>query len=198
MISCLRGVLLESGPDSLILDVNGIGFEVLINQRISARLPRVGGNLFIHTYMQVLENEFKLYGFLEPEELRLFKKLLGVSGMGAKGSMNVLSFMEPASFYQAIASSDEKHLTKIPGIGKKTAGRLIFELREKIEKIDMLAAVDKEGDSIEEVLEALETLGYGRSEVYNLLMDMKKEGHLGESVEENIKQVLKMKARRMK
>ncbi len=198
MISCLRGVLWEIGMESIIIDVNGVGWEVLLHQRAMAGLPRAGDQVFLYTHLQVLENEFKLYGFLDKEELRLFKKLLGVSGMGAKGAMNVLTFMEPSGFYQAIASSDEKILTKIPGIGKKSAGRLIFELREKIGELNIPAAADTPGIPVEEVLQALETLGYGRSEVYSLIMELKQAGDLSDSVEENIKRVLKAKARQMK
>ncbi len=198
MISCLRGVLFEIGTDSIIIDINGVGFEVLFHQRALSGLPRMGEGLFIYTHLQVLENDFKLYGFLDKEELRLFKKLLGVSGMGAKGAMNVLAFMEPNSFYQAIASADEKSLTKIPGIGKKTAGRLIFELRDKIGELNIPAAADTQGIAVEDVLLALETLGYSRSEVYGLIMELKTAGDLADSVEENIKRVLKIKARQMK
>ena len=198
MISCLSGVLFEIGSESIIIDVNGVGFEVLVHQRALSGLPRAGEVLFLYTYLQVLENDLKLYGFLDKEELKLFKKLLGVSGMGAKGAMNVLAFMEPFSFYQAIASSDDKILTKIPGIGKKSASRLIFELREKIGELSIPAAADTSGTAVEEVLQALETLGYGRSEVFSLIMEMKKTGDLADSAEENIKKVLKMKARQMK
>ncbi len=198
MISCLSGVLFDIGSESIIIDVNGVGFEILLHQRALTGLPRPGEGLFLHTHLQVLENDFKLYGFLDKEELKLFKKLLGVSGMGAKGAMNVLAFMEPFNFYQAVASSDEKMLTRIPGIGKKSAGRIIFELREKIGEFSIPAAVDASGTSVEEVLQALETLGYGRSEVFSLIMELKQTGDLADSVEENIKRVLRIKARQMK
>lgn len=97
MISCLRGFLYEIGPESIIIDLNGLGLEVLLHQRALAALPRVGESLFLHTHLQVLDNDFKLYGFLEKEELKLFKTLLGVSGMGAKGAMNILAAMENMS-----------------------------------------------------------------------------------------------------
>ncbi len=197
MISCLKGILLETGVDAVVLDVNGIGFEVIIHQRALPHLPPRGDLLFLHTHLQVLENEFKVYGFLYREELKLFKKLLSVSGMGAKGALNVLSFMDPASFYAAIASSDERLLTRIPGIGKKSAQRLIFELREKVGELEPVSA-EAAGDSAEQVMEALEALGYLRSEVFPLLVELKKTGQLGVKVEENVKNVLKMKARQMK
>lgn len=197
MISCLKGILLETGMDAVVLDVNGIGFEVIIHQRALPHLPPRGDLLFLHTHLQVLENEFKLYGFLYREELKLFKKLLSVSGMGAKGALNVLAFMDPAGFYAAITSSDEKLLTRIPGIGKKSAQRLIFELREKVGDIEPISA-EAAGDSTEQVIEALEALGYLRSEVFPLLVELKKSGQMGDRVEENVKIVLKMKARQMK
>lgn len=199
MISCLSGVLFEIGPDFIIIDVNGVGFEIVMHQRALTGLSHTGQALFLYTHLQVLENEFKLYGFMDKEELKLFKKLLGVSGMGAKGAMNVLAFMEPFSFYHAIASADEKILIKIPGIGKKSAGRLIFELQDKIGELGMPAAVNTSGTSVEEdVLQGLESLGYGRSEVYSLIMDLKKAGDLADSVEENIKKILRIRVRQMK
>ncbi len=199
MISCLSGVLFEIGSDFIILDVNGVGFEIVMHQRALTGLSRTGQVIFLYTHLQVLENEFKLYGFMDKEELKLFKKLLGVSGMGAKGAMNVLAFMEPFSFYHAIASADEKILIKIPGIGKKSAGRLIFELQDKIGELGMPDAVNTSGTSVEEdVLQALESLGYGRSEVYPLIMDLKKAGELADSVEENIKKILRIRVRQMK
>lgn len=199
MISCLSGVLFEIGSDFIIIDVNGVGFEIVMHQRALTGFSRTGQAIFLYTHLQVLENEFKLYGFMDKEELKLFKKLLGVSGMGAKGAMNVLAFMEPFSFYHAIASADEKILIKIPGIGKKSAGRLIFELQDKIGELGMPVAVNTSGTSVEEdVLQGLESLGYGRSEVYSLIMDLKKAGDLADSVEENIKKILRIRVRQMK
>lgn len=198
MISCLRGVLYEIGADSVIIDVHGAGLEISLHQRALAALPRVGQSLLLHTHLQVLENEFRLYGFLDKEEVKLFKTLLGISGMGAKGAMNVLAAMEPLSFYQAIASGDEKVLTGIPGIGKKSAGRLIFELKNKVAEMSLTPADDTGGSAVEEVLQAMESLGYGRSEVYSLVMELKQGGELSERLEDNIKTLLKHKVRQMK
>ena len=198
MISCLRGFLYEIGQESIIIDLNGLGLEVILHQRALADLPPAGESLFLHTHLQVLENDFKLYGFLEKEELKLFKTLLGVSGMGAKGAMNILAALDPLGFYQAIASADEKTLIKIPGIGKKSAGRLIFELQQKLPEFSLDPVGVQGGAMVEEVLQALESLGYGRSEVYPLIIDLKQKGQLSERVEENLKKVLKYKDRQMK
>lgn len=198
MISCLRGILFEIGRESIIIDLNGWGLEVFLHKRALAVLPRVGESLFLHTHLQVLDNDFKLYGFLEKEELKLFKTLLGVSGMGAKGAINILAAMAPLDFFQAIASADEKALTKIPGIGKKSAGRLIFELQQKLPELSLTPTGVHPGTMVDEVLQALESLGYGRSEVYPVIMELQQKGEISERVEENLKKVLKYKARQMK
>ena len=135
MISFVKGFLAEQNAESIVVDVNGVGYEINMPPRDIPKLPGRGETVLLYTHLQVLENEFKLYGFMEKEELKLFKQLLGVSGMGAKGAINVLDFIDPPGFYQAIASQDEKLLIKIPGVGKKTASRLIFELKDKVASI---------------------------------------------------------------
>lgn len=197
MISFIRGILFESNEDSIIVEVNGIGYEVIIHQRAFSRLPNQGEEILVYTHLQVLENEFKLYGFLEREELNFFQTLLLVSGIGAKGALNILAFIEPAGFYRAIASQDEKLLTKIPGIGKKTAQRLIFELKDRIANIN-LSVTDSQTNGISDIVEALETLGYNRSEVFPLVVKLKEQGQLSESIEDNLKKVLQFKSTQLK
>lgn len=195
MISFLRGILFQINNDSVWIDLNGIGYEVQVHQRIMNILPSVGSELFLYTYFQVSENECKLFGFLKAEELSLFKKLIGVSGIGAKAALSVLAAIEPADFYTAIVSGDEKTLVKIPGIGKKTAQRLVFELKDKIGQGEQVLALNTDDNSnIGDVLEALESLGYNRSEVFPLLTELKEKGQLHERVEDNIKMVLKLQA----
>lgn len=198
MISFIKGFLFEQRDDVVVVDVNGVGYEIIMFPRAVAKLPGRGKSILLYTHLQVLENEFKLYGFLEREELYLFKRLLGVSGMGAKGAMNILDFIDPRGFYQAIASQDEKLLVKIPGIGKKTASRLIFELKDKIGQEQLAVLPDREDNSLNDVFEALETLGYGRSETFPLVMDMQARGELGGNVEESLKKILKARALQMK
>jgi Holliday junction DNA helicase RuvA len=199
MISCLRGILLECSTDSIIVDVHGLGLEIFLNQSALKTLPLPGESIFLYTYLQVSENDLRLYGFLQKEQLHLFKKLLGVSGMGAKGAMNVLSFMNPEQFHEAVASSDVKLLTKIPGIGKKSAERLIFELKGKLGDINIAASkTDGQGKLLEEVYDALEALGYGRSEVYSSITELTSKGEMGNSVEETIKRVLKLQAQKVR
>jgi Holliday junction DNA helicase RuvA len=199
MISFLRGILAHSSQEAVIIEVGGIGYEVQVHSRTLSLLPASGTYLLVHTYLQVLDNDLKLFGFLNREELELFKTLLGVSGIGARGALNILAVLDPADFYQAIALADEKKLLAVPGIGKKTAQRLVFELKDKVaSRAGLVLPAGEERSNLEEILEALETLGYQRSEIFPILMEMKSEGELGDKVEENIKKVLRRKAMQMK
>jgi len=199
MISFLRGILVQSSQEAIIIEVGGLGYEVQIHNRALSLLPAPGSHLLVHTYLQVLDNDLKLFGFLHREELELFKILLGVSGMGARGALNILAVLDPADFYQAIAIADEKRLLAVPGIGKKTAQRLVFELKDKVGKQPgLILPTGEDRSNLEEVLEALETLGYQRSEIFPVLMEMKTQGEFGDKIEENIKKVLRRKAMQMK
>ena len=200
MIAFLRGTLFEFNEEAIIIDVNGTGYEVFTHSRSFTALPAQGSEIFLYTFLQVLDNEFKLYGFLSRPELSLFRLLMGVSGIGARAALNILSIMDPEQFYYAIAGGDEKSLTKIPGIGKKTAQRLCFELREKISKPLVETTGQEAGEHImADVLEALETLGYSRMEVLPVVMELRDAGQLqNNNVEQIIKQVLKNQAMRMK
>jgi len=198
MISFVKGFLAEQNAESIVVDVNGVGYEINMPPRDIPKLPGRGETVLLYTHLQVLENEFKLYGFMEKEELKLFKQLLGVSGMGAKGAINVLDFIDPPGFYQAIASQDEKLLIKIPGVGKKTASRLIFELKDKIGSEQLTVISGSNDNNMDDIFEALEALGYGRSEIYPLVLEMQARGELNDSVEENLRKILKARNIQMK
>ncbi|MGI6487749.1 MAG: Holliday junction branch migration protein RuvA [Syntrophomonadaceae bacterium] len=194
MIAFVRGAVVEIGSESVCVEVNGIGYEVIVPISALNRLQgQQGRETMFHTYLQVLENEFKLYGFLGRNELELFKTLMGISGMGARTSLAVLGTMKPDEFYQAILAGDEKALTRVPGIGKKTAQRLLFELKGKVPEIeaDMAGPVDL--STREETMLALEALGYSRSELYPILAQLERDQEMGERVEDNIKKILKIK-----
>ncbi len=199
MIAFVKGLLHDSGTDQAVVDVNGLGFEINIHQRAINRLPSPGQPVMLYTHLAVSENEFRLYGFLDQGELELFRLLLSVSGIGAKAALNVLGTMDPAQFYKAIASQDEKALLRIPGVGKKMAQRLMFELKDKVAAELALTPLDTEPAlPINEAIEALEALGYSRSEVFPELLELNNQGQLGQNVAENVKLVLKSKAQRMK
>src|SRR5665647_1124360 len=184
MIAFLKGVLFQVMSDAIIVEVGGLGYEVQIHNRMAAQLPAVGGQVLVHSYLQVMENEFKLFGFYNRSELELFKLLLGVSGIGAKAALNILGKLDGDRLCSAIASGDEKSLLAVPGVGKKTAQRLIFELRDKIAKYHGTVFVDREvNHDVEEVLQALESLGYSRSEIFPLLMELQSQGEFSDRVE---------------
>lgn len=199
MIAFIKGLLHDSRADLVVVDVNGLGYEINIHQRALDRLPLPGQPVLLYTHLAVSESEFKLYGFTDPSELELFKLLLTVSGIGAKAALNVLGAMAPAQFYQAIASQDEKALLRIPGVGKKMAQRLVFELKDKVAaELAITPLQTEQALPINDVLEALEALGYSRSEVFPELMDLNSQGQLSQSITENVKLVLKRKAQKLK
>ena len=129
MIASLRGVLAHKSPENLIVDVGGVGYEVRFSPTGMHRLPEVGEEVFLHIYSSVREDAFDLYGFLEAKEKEMFILLTSVSGIGPKVGLNILSGMPPADLAGAICTSDLGRLTKLPGVGKKTAERLCMELK---------------------------------------------------------------------
>ena len=132
MIACLQGELFHKSPEALIVNVNGVGYEVFFPQSRHNRLPDVGEEVFLYIHTAVREDAFQLYGFLEPAEKEMFLSLVGVSGVGPKLAMNILAGIHPKELGQAIVSKDIGRLTLLPGIGKKTAERLCLELKDKV------------------------------------------------------------------
>lgn len=198
MITFLRGRLFACEEENIVIDVGGVGYTVYVHKRSFLEMPAIGEEIFIYTCMQVMENEFRLYGFLYKEEQELFKKLIMVSGMGAKSALSILGATEPAVFYQAVINGDEKFLTSLPGIGKKTAQRLIFELKEKLLQARMTSPAGEKGEKTGELIEVLEALGYKRNEFYPILAELNRENRLQGSIEENLKIVLRMLGREKK
>lgn len=201
MISFVRGQVHSTLTDSLIVDVNGIGYQVFISAREMSRIPRAGQAVFLHTYLQILENEWKLYGFTDRNDLDLFLRLLTISGLGARSALNILSAMTAEEFYRAIASQDERALVKIPGIGKKSAQRLLFEMKDRVGDMmpgPLTGSGDAPADQMEDLFQALEVLGYSRSEVLPLVVQLREAGEMGERVEDSIRKVLRMRSGRLK
>ncbi|MBE6464738.1 MAG: Holliday junction branch migration protein RuvA [Eggerthellaceae bacterium] len=133
MIAFLNGVLAARRPSSIYLDVNGVGFEVLMPQTSIAALPEIGSQVQVMTYLQVREDGMSLFGFLSLEEKALFEELIGVSGIGPKLALAALSFYSPSELVAAIAAQDVTRISKIPGVGKKMAQRIILELKGVID-----------------------------------------------------------------
>ena len=195
MIAFLKGMLVDAGVDCLYVDVNGIGFEVIVPPRVLNSLRPLGQEVFLYTHLQSLENEFRIYGFLKKEDRELFQTLLSIPGLGAKTCLGVISAMTSEELYQAVMAGDEKSLTTIPGIGRKTAQRLIFELRNRL-PADVSVGMGQ-GEALRfrwnDTLMALEALGFKSYELIPILSQLEANNELRETVEENVRKVLKLK-----
>jgi len=165
MIAHLRGTLIARHPNQAIVETGGVGYEVVISVPTFSDLPPLGSEvaLFIHTHVR--EDQLALYGFLRSEEKQLFEKLITVSGIGPKLAVTILSGMAAADLGTAIRGNDLARLTKIPGIGRKTAERLVLELRDKLPGLgqEITPAVPAFSAVQEDVLSALVNLGYQRA-----------------------------------
>jgi holliday junction DNA helicase RuvA len=163
MIAHLRGKLIHKEPGQAIVEAAGVGYDVVISVPTFTALPSVGAEASLHIYTQVSEDQIALFGFLEREEKRLFERLITVSGVGPKLAIKMLSGLSPERTVQAIRSQDHTQLTRIPGVGKKLAERLVVELKDKLEDFAVApvrAAV--QGAAVDDVLSALTNLGYQR------------------------------------
>lgn len=170
MISFLRGKLIQLNDDSLVIDINGIGFDIIVSQNTLDRFTDLYSVINIHTYLVVRDDNLALYGFSSIEEKKMFLNLITVAGVGPRVAISILSGMPLKSLALAIVSEDSKTLAKIKGIGKKTAERLIVDLKEKIIKdnaslVTQLGEVtDSESQIINEAIEALCSLGIARAD----------------------------------
>lgn len=131
MISYVRGELAAVEPQKAIVDVGGVGYGVYMPQQALSLLPQPGNEVKLYTYLNVKEDAMQLFGFLTKDDLEIFKLVIGVSGIGPKGGLNILSCMSPDELRFAIMSGDAKAISAAPGIGKKTAEKLILELRDR-------------------------------------------------------------------
>jgi holliday junction DNA helicase RuvA len=164
MIAHLRGTLLAKHPNQAIVETGGVGYDVTISIPTFSGLPGVGGEVALHIHTHVREDIIALYGFLRRSEKTLFEKLITVSGIGPKLAITILSGMAADEMVSAIRGNDIVRLTRIPGIGKKTAERMVLELRDKltVEKVGEIPAAPTISPIEEDVLSALTNLGYQR------------------------------------
>jgi holliday junction DNA helicase RuvA len=178
MIAHLRGKLLAKHPNQAIVETGGVGYDVTISVPTFSDLPGIGGEVALHVHTHVREDTIALYGFLLASEKRLFEKLITVSGIGPKLAITILSGMAADEMVNAIRSNDLARLTRIPGIGKKTAERMVLELRDKLppEKAGETAAVPTLSAVEEDVLSALVNLGYQRAAAERALASISKNG----------------------
>jgi holliday junction DNA helicase RuvA len=178
MIAHLRGKLLAKHPNRIVLDTGGVGYEVTISIPTFSELPGNGAEVALHIYTHVREDVIALYGFLHPAEKELFEQLMTVSGIGAKLAITILSGMAAEDLAGAIRGNDVARLTKIPGIGKKTAERMVLELRDKMAAHRGISSstVSALSNVEQDVLSALLNLGYQRSSAEGVLATVTKSG----------------------
>jgi len=178
MIAHLRGKLISRRPNLVIVETGGVGYDVTISVPAFAELPSLGSEVAFHIHTHVREDQIALYGFLRPEEKHLFEKLITVSGIGPKLAITTLSGMPADDMVQAIRTNDVARLTKTPGIGRKTAERMVLELRDKLpsSETDPLHVVPGLSATQEDVLSALLNLGYQRNIAEKALATVEKNG----------------------
>jgi holliday junction DNA helicase RuvA len=178
MIAHLRGKLIARHPNQAIVDTGGVGYDIAISVPTFTELPPPGTEVSLHIHTHVREDQIALYGFLRLEEKRLFEKLITVSGIGPKLAMTILSGMQADEMVNAIRGNDVQRLTKIPGIGKKTAERMVLELRDKLPTQDKqgMQAASPLSPAEDDVLSALVNLGYQRAAAEKVLSSVEKNG----------------------
>ncbi|MBD5551621.1 MAG: Holliday junction branch migration protein RuvA [Lachnospiraceae bacterium] len=196
MYAYFKGKIAAKEPDLVIIEVNGIGYNIRISAGTASLLPPVGEEAKLYTYTSVREDAIALYGFLTKDDLDMFKLLIGVNGIGPKGGQSILSVMSPDDLRFAILSGDAKMIAKAPGIGSKTAQRIILDMKDKVSLEDTLhtdggeVRIDSSvSDSAREAVEALTALGYGVTEATRAVREVKDAEQM--SVEDILKASLK-------
>ena len=192
MIGRLTGTLLEKNPPQILLDVQGVGYEVDVPMSTFYNLPDLGARVTLHTHLVVREDAHLLYGFLTENERRAFRLLTRISGIGAKMALAVLSGLSVAELAQAVTMQESGRLTKIPGIGKKTAERILLEMKDKL-GADLTSAVGvhRAAPASADVLHALLALGYSDKEAVAAVKELPE----GVAVADGIRQALKRLAK---
>jgi Holliday junction DNA helicase RuvA len=185
MIGFLRGRILRRSPQHIILDVGGVGYIVQIPISTFERLKGTDSEVSLHIHTVLKEDSLQLYGFFTEEEREIFTTLLNVNGIGPKTALNIISYLPPEELRKALQDEDIKRLTKIPGLGKKTAQRIILELRDKIPD-----KMKKEDRVYDDALSALVNLGYQKTQAREALEVVQKKG-LG-SIEDILREALRI------
>ena len=198
MFAYIKGTLETKSNDYVVIDVGGIGYKIFMSGTAIDRLGNIGETVKVHTFFRVREDDISIFGFNTQEELRMFELLLSVSGIGAKTSLTMLSCVTPSQFALAVISGDITALTQIPGIGKKSAERIVLELKDKLKAEEKISgATNKDAslnniivqdDKAQEAVSALLVLGYNRKEIDKVFEKLDK----SLSVEEMIKKGLSL------
>lgn len=174
MYAYIKGSLEIKTAEYVVVETSGIGYKIFMSETAIDKFGEIGSIVKIYTYLKVREDDMSLYGFNTNEELRMFELLLSVSGVGAKSAIVILSNITPSSFALAVITDDVSKLKKLPGIGPKTAQRIILELKDKLNAIndtskdeleEMLSKKEEDGEKVAEAMSALQVLGYSRKEI---------------------------------
>jgi len=194
MIDSIFGKLVEKSPTIAIVDVGGIRFKLNISVPAYDRLPKIGAEIDLLTYLHVKEDILALYAFTEEDERKLFLLLIAITGIGPRSAMTILSGTNPRDFKNRIVAGDVKSLTNVPGIGPKTAKRIIIELKEKFvtfeddENLGFLS--DMQSPYLNDAILALMSLGYKRHQCQRALRELEKDGQLSGGLETVLKKAL--------
>lgn len=173
MFAHLNGVISRIDVNAVIIDVNGVGYRVMVPVNALAALPAVGGKALVHIHTYIREDEISLYGFLTPIDQKVFELLLSVSGIGPKVALSILSAMEAGDLARTIAAEDTRTLTRIPGLGAKTSQRLVLELKDKMANfafeqragvVSSTTITSDVANILDDVVEGLVGLGYNRND----------------------------------
>jgi Holliday junction DNA helicase RuvA len=197
MIARLSGILVEKSVNQCVVDVHGAGYRVVVPLTTFYELPEIGQPVVIHVYTHVREDAIHLYGFHAREEQAVFQLMISVSGIGPKLAINILSGIAAGELIRAVMEEDVKRLTSIPGVGKKTAERMILELKDKVAKLDrdtvaFGTAIAKTGVQVkDDALSALVNLGYRGSAVKEVVDRLMSEAPEAPSLDQLLKRALK-------
>ncbi|EPI0166423.1 Holliday junction branch migration protein RuvA [Neisseria gonorrhoeae] len=194
MISRLTGKLVEKTPPQIVIDVNGVGYEADVSMQTFYNLPPVGESVQLFTQLIIREDAHLLFGFATAEERKTFRQLIKVGGIGAKTALGILSAMTADELARAVAEEDVKRLSSAPGIGKKTAERMVLELRGKLVAhtvTDGLFAASPAADETEDIVSTLLALGYNEREAKAAVKGVPKGTDVGEGVRLALKNLLK-------
>lgn len=188
MISYLEGKILEREDKFFTINVGGVGYKVFSHAGVLEKIPEIGENASIWTHLYVREDALEMYGFLDREEMDFFETLISISGIGPKSALGILEVAPVVSLKQAIVSEDETFFTKVSGVGKKTAQRLILELKTKLSK-KFTPEKGSDSEQMGEALEALVSLGYNQRDARKYLQEIPKDV---KGVEAKVKAALKL------
>lgn len=182
MLAYIKGTLEMKFENYVVIDVGGLGYKVFMSEKAIEEIGEIGEVVKVHTHYHVREDDISIYGFKTNEELKMFELLLGVSGIGAKSAINMLANITPSSFALAVITNDTSKLVKIPGVGAKSAARIVLELKDKLKTVEAtkeentkIKEAIEDDDKITEAISALQVLGYNRKEIEKALEKIDKD-----------------------